>query len=410
MKISSIILCFVFIFALHFQSKAALTFSEYLSKRISKINTAVIEDNNSFSPAWFDDIDLRTETNRFELPRQEYSIRFSPLSIFLRNAQKDNFREKINNINLKYNIEFSKHIIEIYEEWLDLLFTIKKYELVAGKLSLLKDETLVREKMALESENNIEKYIEATEDKHQCELQLQALRSEIDIRAQGIFSGYPADAIMEIDTSLFPIDSILTLFENISSEELFANSADYQKLEGKSSEIQSEMDIQSAENNQIFNFFQFQYRGPHDDLLNKRLSLMFSLSIPMLGKNKLKQELLVAENQETQRLLALKRIEFSESFKKKSIKIRILFNKLKNCEAQLLELIATKEQIEKNLSPIARSPIWLLSYQMNILESKINILDLQKEIFLEYVDYLAMAGYFLSYPQVNFLARIPDER
>ena len=130
----------------------------------------------------------------------------------------------------------------------------------------------------------------------------------------------------------------------------------------------------------------------------------------MLGKNKLKQELLVAENQETQRLLALKRIEFSESFKKKSIKIRILFNKLKNCEAQLLELIATKEQIEKNLSPIARSPIWLLSYQMNILESKINILDLQKEIFLEYVDYLAMAGYFLSYPQVNFLARIPDER
>lgn len=409
MKTYLVILSLFFFTFKNLDAGTPISFSDCLSLKLKSINATLSLYTNDFSPAWFNDIDLRTETNRFELERQQYSIRFSPLSFSLRNAQKDNFQSNIDYINLNYSIELAKLLKQLYTDWIDLLFKIKELHLFMEKLSILEDELLVREKMIVESESAIDRYIETNEKKVDCSIKIETLQLDIQMKKANMLAAFKDTKNIDIDTFLLSVESIASFFIRETAEEMFKGSADNRKLLGKSKKIESEMELESAENNQLFNFVQFEYRGPHENILDRKLSLMFSFRIPMLGRDKMKYEILIAENQENQRILSLKKIDFIENYERKVNALNVAYEKLKIAKAYLSDLNNCYERLEKNTSSIARSPLWLLSQQKLLIDNKMSIEEIHKDIYLEYINLLELGGYFTLYPEQNFLQYLPEK-
>jgi len=153
--------------------------------------------------------------------------------------------------------------------------------------------------------------------------------------------------------------------------------------------IDNEMELEKAEQNRVLDFVALQYRGPHDNDLEERVSLGMSFNLPFYTSKKLSiAKLQVEKERELYRI---------ESRKKESL------DKLKSIKADLIAQLSEYDsykqlyqKIEKeNLQLITNmeaqafiNPSIRLNHEIQVLSNQLSLLAHKENIIQTYLEYL----------------------
>lgn len=389
------------------QSRDSLEFDFLLSKHLDLLGNQVKDSELDFSAAWFHDIVLRSETDHFELDRQEYSLRFSPVSPWVQSAQESLFKSSVMKYKQDLNESKADYLEELYEDWLNLLFDQKEIELLSEILALCLDEDLVRSKMIENSSKDIDDYLKFREKKHGTSLKLSRLLMEYRIKKYNLFISVDIDTVLFINPEVIRIEEIKQMSGKLKEIKIFKKTAGYNELKIENDIVINEIKVEEAENSKIFDFLQLAYQGPNDDPMNERLSLMFALRLPLSGRNKMKTELLRVEEQELENKMIIEEENFLHKLSRQIAQLEVLFSQFDITENHNKTLVKESTFLSENLSTLSNSPLWLISNKKSIIKNKLELLDISKDIYLEYVSLLSLIGYFETNPKVNYLKEIP---
>jgi len=179
-----------------------------------------------------------------------------------------------------------------------------------------------------------------------------------------------------------------------------------QKYKLESQIIDREIEIENAGKRRILDFVQIAYSGPHDDLFNERVSISLGIELPFSGSRKTKLEQLSIEKwkirQEARTQLDLRNWELSQDMEAllQSIHKWTFFSLL------LGKNETEYEQLEKKISESQlESPELLLYKKAQQTKSKIEILNLEIDIYKKYMGILQKAGLTRNAGYIDYLLK-----
>jgi len=388
-----------------------IEFSDVLSASLVNLNSRFKDQNyKDFSPAWFDDIEIRTETHDFELRQQEYSLRFSPVSVWVRAAQQDFYESKLSLYDNDKQKIIADNIKILYENWLSLVIGQEIISISDSLKLIYEDEEIVRKRLLNMATENVDRFIDFREKKNDMTIDHLTFQREFAIIKNDLLSQISIDTNIRINSNLIDLEIIRKVIVDFKQHSIYIKSFEYMGLQIEKKLVNNELKIEEAENTKILDFLQLSYRGPHDDPMNERLNMTMALRLPLAGRNKMKTELLRVEELEMQNKIKAEEQEFIFNMNEIMTNIAVLFGEYDVMKEYSDELLEESGFLGKNLGTPANSPFWLISNKKNLLKTKLKLLEISKEIYFEYIDLLDAIGVFALEPGINYLEVLPDLR
>lgn len=339
--------------------------------------------NSNFRPSWVEKVEVRSETDEFLLNRQEYTLRFSPVTPAIRKAQKNLI--KLNNEEASlYVSELRTELMKLLlEDFVDVYELTQKQRLLAEKRLILEDQHKVAMRMIQQADFNPKKLLEIEKDQH--ELRIESYETELSLKT--LLENRQNPDFQEL-ISTQEIEQILSqlILQEKSLE-------DDEKYVLEQEIVDAEIRMEKAEKRRILDFVQARYRGPHDNILNERVSIGLGLELPFSGSIKTKMEQLKVEKwkleQEANMQLQLESIELSKSAEE----LRRSIQTWRFAEKMFQESLKEFQQIENSsIESEWKSPELLLYKKAQQVERKLDLLNLEKNIYKQYIDLLQEAG------------------
>ena len=386
-----------------------LNFSTVLATRVAALEKLSPDSDPSWKPAWINDIEVRTETDRFDPDRQEYLLRFNFNSPGLVKAQKNYFAS----LQAKSGADLEENLNGLvrgtYTDWLDAVFIQKKQALLEEKLAIMEDEAQVRQKMVADSEKDLDDYLELKQEIRENNLQLAEGRfRKAELLDRLIPHEETDQAYDAFDDRLIPIAQIETYINRLQLAGMPFNPGAESGFRSRKVALEMELAAELAEARQIVDFVQFRYNGPHDDPFKERFSAGLGLRMPLNGKNKLKVAELKLATASLEQDRQLDQYVYSAIFVKKLTEIRLYFDQFRVLEQQLNELDSEFRTVTDRVST-AGSPIWLLNLRKTWKKAQIRELEIEKEIYRKYIELLDLTGILRWHSMQNFLEQAPGE-
>lgn len=357
----------------------------------------IAEDKVDFP--WIEEYELRTRTRDFDFDEQLYIFRVSPSTPMKRRAQQALYE------HYKQAPDFDKieiicdQLIRLHEDWLELYINEENTQLLLALNIVLMDKETVLEKMAGSYDFEFNKLINLQKDKSDISVALH----ELSLERQFILNKYGL-ADRELDFGDFLTDEdILVKLSTLVPESV--RSEDPESIYKKEL-MAKELDLEMAENKQLFDYAQLRYDGPHDDLFRQRVSLGIGLSLSRSGNRKLKiQELQIKKAElardETRKVEAdhKKRTDMIDQLRMQVLSYEHFISTM-SAERQALSDLGKQMTKAAGYSPLLLMDIEerRINNQLEALEKKENILD-------DYIDYMKVSGIICQDEIRNHLVR-----
>ena len=126
------------------------------------------------------------------------------------------------------------------------------------------------------------------------------------------------------------------------------------------------------------------------------------IRIPLKGANKLNLNELELERIEEENDLQLFQIRVAENVLRIENRLEILFNQYDLIQKQLSESQANFALERLNLS-VQKSPLLLLQIRENVIARQKSLLDIEYDIFRNYLNFLDLKGKISELPLRNYL-------
>ena len=371
--------------------------SEFLSQTFVIAERSPVIENQSIRFPWIEQYDIRTETRDLDFEKQEYTLRLDPSSRKKRNAYKAMYQMYTANPDLRaYDFQNEK-IYSAYRSWVTLYF-IEKRNLISEELQILyADKALLSERKLNASEISFKELIDVELSNTDLEI-----KSFDDALLTDFFLVKYAMENKLLDfTDMISIEEVLLTVESMVAAE---SVSELEKYNYDQEIINREIAIEKAEGKHYFDFLQFKYQGPHDDLLAERFSIGMGAEIPNTGTRKLKIEELKLKQLELERDYENDKqevnIAMSETKAEIILEIKsLMFKKeVRIQQAKRLEVIGQKVQTQEGYDPEI-----LLDIKEKKLKSSLNILDLEESIYEDYIKLLAESLQLFKQPFQNHL-------
>jgi len=371
--------------------------SKFLSQTFVITERSPEVENQSIRFPWIEQYDIRTETRDLDFEKQEYTLRLDPSSRKKRNAYKALYQMYTTNPDLRAADFQNEDIYSAYRSWVTLYF-IDKRNLISEELQILyADKALLSERKLNASEISFKELIDVELSNTDLEI-----KSFDDALLTDFFTVKYAMENKALDfTDMISIEEVLLTVESMVAAE---SGSDLEKYNYDQEIINREIAIEKAEGKHYFDFLQFKYQGPHDDLLAERFSIGMGAEIPNTGSRKLKIEELKLKQLELERDYEndKQEVNIAMSETKAEIILEIksfMFKKeVRIQQAKRLEVIGQKVQTQEGYDPEI-----LLDIKEKKLKSSLNLLDLEESIYEDYIKLLAESLQLFKQPFQNHL-------
>ncbi len=349
---------------------------------------------------WIDRYELRTETNDFDVDKQEYTLRLSPSTARIRKAQKALYDELKNAPDLKGQEIYCDLLLRLHIDWLSLFMLNENRNILDERGMLLQDRQTLYERMAGTYEFDPEKLVKLQTEKSDFEVDSNKLALEWDylVNKYGLQNREIdfSDFITVENLSTYLTSTILLGRNEASSEDL--------ETEHKRQLLLKEMELEKAEEKRMIDFFQLRYNGPHTDVLQEKLSIGLGFQLSNSGNKKLKLQELQIEQEELNRKSARDMQERQE-------KLAVLASKLQNdLQAFFYFQKIMKQELEElqklsgKLSPDeGTSLLLLLDIEERHLAMQMKSLDKKEDLLKAYLKYLHESEKMCQSDFVNYL-------
>ncbi len=335
---------------------------------------------------WIEEYELRTETNDFDWQEQEFVLRLSPSSIKKRNAQKRMYTLLQAKPNVDLRQSYCDKTTEVHADWLSLYIIDEHISLLNQLTKILDDKSKVYEKYIGIYKFDFQKLISLEQNRTELALKDYSLKNERNY----IETKYNVKEDKYDFSNFINIENIL---QHIATDKLFADVGDQIEDAYKLDMINAEIDLEIAERNQLLDFVQLRYRGPHDDLIKERISLGLGIRLPNSGNRKLKLKELELEQTEVLQEQALDKSEMAFEVEELKQKLKNSIKVYRFYEQKIVEERRTLKHLsEKITAQEGYNPISLLNIEEREISNQIERIELLEDIFFDYLNYLKRSG------------------
>jgi len=348
---------------------------------------------------WIEQYEFRTETHDFDLAQQEYTVRLSPSTAKIRNAQKA-YSEIIRNTpDFEGQEIYCDYVSSLHSDWLSL-FILQENRSILNELSiLLNDKQSIYEKMLGSYEFDPEKLVSLQTEKSDLAISINKLQLEWNY----LLTKYGIQD-QEIDFNDFI--TVEAIYAYLLNNILSANESGMVDLEIEHEKqlLMKEIELESSERKQLIDFVQVKYNGPHSDEWQERLSVGLGFQLSKSGNQKLKiQELQIEQaelNRQSERKVQEKKEELIVLENKLQSDIQSFFHFQKVMEEERTQLQNLSKRIAQKEGT---SPLFLLNIEERHLSMKIKSLKKREDLFQDYLEYLQESDRMCEGDFANYL-------
>lgn len=351
--------------------------------KVYEQNTASTAD--TYKLPWIEEFNVRSETRDWKLREQRYSLRLRPVSLGERRASSklyNSWQQEL--VYLKLDKVYDQ-VADIHEEWIDQDFISRQIVLKKQIVALLSDVEKVNTKQSLIDADKLSLLLAVKSRIAKINNGIALDQKRRDDKLRAISGQVQGDYILQADS----ID--LKGYIQSAKESLLATNRPYISNSDMLDlqVLRNEMELEKAENNRVLDFVSLQYRGPHDNDLEERVSLGMSFNLPFFNGNQLSIAKIKVEQEREQykietvkeeslaKLTDIKESIFSNVYEYDS------YNRLyTDLEAENLQLISNMEQ-QAIINPSIK-----LNHRIQVIENKLSLLKIQESIVKNYLEYL----------------------
>jgi hypothetical protein len=348
-------------------------------------------------------ISFQTETDRYQLERQQYQTRVSFNGFEEMKREKQWNQANISVEEADKNVLFQDILYDRYTVLMEYRSALNALNLYKKIYLVFTDKRDVLQKMAKLSTNfNIEDLIKAEENAYQYQQKIaekEALINKIHQYGQLIFNSN--DAFNLDTTNWIPLSKMREFVVNLSKST--HSNALLNQQEAKINLAEANYNVEKASAKKVFDYAQMKYGARQAKVLETELSIGLGFVLPYKGSsktalNKLKFKQLdernkwndIRENLDYQLFMAQKDLEIT-------LKEYDLVTKQIN-ESQTLYSLDHYMQMQGG------SPIVMLRMQELVLQRQARLVELEHDAFVKYLKILTSTGKLAALPLQNYLS------
>lgn len=335
----------------------------------------------SFKPNFFTEISVRSQTKDFELKKQVYSVRFSTSNLKTRNYEKQYIAllEGQNELESFQNekIQFA------YLTWMNSYIIEKEQILLDSLLQTINTEKKLLTNLSITDTKLFNDLLKNKETALDIQLKKEVNKTEYQLNEQILYS------LLENKDVHFNYASFQELFSTeLFQEKLNHNdtlffskrTTEIEELLFKERLLHLSQEIEKQKSKKIIDFFQIETSDLDTPKFNKSLSLGIGLLIPR--KKSIKEVELAIKKENLSLLKHFQHRKQQEENNYIKLKINSLIEKyiLYKKNIALLERHTTLPKANAN------QLFAFLNSKKNLLEKKLDLLQLEKEILETYSD------------------------
>ncbi len=377
---------------------------EFLQVIFEDVDTRLSSSTNqsgeyTFKAPIIEEYEFRTETNDFDLDKQDYLIRVSPTTKAIREAQQRLFEGYLSQPkDDPFSLEL-RFIEDAYEYWIDEYFSFELQDLLEEQKTVLDDKMSVIKKQLIIGDADFSDFVKAQNDLK--DLNLNQLQNQQENKMYAFPSSLSGvEYTFEDLISVEEIKAFVTAFDPSSVEDPNRLVSDNLKR----TELQNELDLEEAEAKQILRFAEISYGGPHSDPFREKVSVGVGLRLPWDGGNRLDlQELKIEmDNLETEALFDQDKLFLDVSRSRFEVleSIRVYEEQLSLREAMKESNRELKQILNETNSS---NPTFILELNQQSIELEIDKINSAKDVYEEYLDFLEDSLLMTQMPLKNYL-------
>lgn len=343
-------------------------------------------------------VSLRTETNRFELIRQEYTIRVSLNGLKEMKSVRNTQQVLLMAAGAQKRVLLHEALTLRYEALLQFK-SIQSETKLLNALRDVQDERLVflRKKAALYSDaTDIEDLIKAESDRDETFAKLTEKQGDIATLLQ--FFEYAAGLPVVPDTSGWvSLQHIREWTQTLLFEPGFSPSIADREADITVSE--AEYQAEKAKSQKMFDYVQTRYSDRPGDPFRYDFFVGIGFTLPYRGASQVKMEELKIEKLEAVNDLAVEKAEQNRQLAALKSQIASLFQQYDLAQQQL-----NQSQALFSFDKGAADPLILLTAAEHLIKRRLKLASLEESIFYGYYKLLDISGLMSSEPLTNYLS------
>ncbi len=345
-------------------------------------------------------LEFRTETDEFDLERQEYLFRVSLNGAKAQKAQTQITQSSMRLYQTKDATQIQKELKEQYEFIIDWYYLEREQELFENRKKILQDKRTTYEKMMsnnatfsiddfLKNDQNIQKLDRAT-----------ALATT---KKDWIFINLSlaTDSLKEMGLSQegwITIEKMKALQDQLEVDLL--QNPKYAEQLAQVDFAKSQLDFEMARGKKVIDFLQMKYRGDDKLEFGQEWSVGLGVNIPTNFSVRRKQNEAILEILEEERQMRLLQEDIFSKIQENQFLFKIYYQ-----EYELLRAQSQNRSVEESLSQHLDNPnvsiLSLLKVKENQLKIIEDLLEIEKILTLLYLDNLDLSGKLEQAPLMN---------
>ena len=349
---------------------------------------------------WIQQYQYRTETDEFDLERQEHALRISPSSPGLHRAQRnlaEHYRRKRSVVETDYR---NSRIEDAYQAWKDLYIREQQLTSYTRLQDVLSDRLIISQRQTQQSDADFREVLDMREKLND----VRVRRYELELASRRLREQFGLDTTATVaPDEMLSVEDIMA---RLMSGDATPRDPNLDEYYYERELIEREAALEKAEKRQFLDFVQMRYNGPHDEVLRERVQLRLGFVLPTSGNRNLKLEELRLEQEELAREQQVKRQKLeqqvTEQQQRVRDRIRVYRKFVQVKEEELRELRALAQAIAQRRGS---DPDLLLKINEDTERIRLDKLERQEEIYDDYLEYLVLSGQLFVEPLENHWAQ-----
>jgi hypothetical protein len=348
-------------------------------------------------------LDFRLGTDDYGLGQNQYGIGLSFNTFKQIRRLKDYQQVQTGVIEAQNNLYLQQSLMDRYECLYDMFFNkqlIKQYNELDTLLN--KKNTVLKEQILRGMDVRIKDVVDNETDRYATQKILKTYEREWNERYQKLLL-LTKQKELDIDFKRFIdykiIESVVTTLPPLTD----LNNLDIQVRQKQAALSKAELEIEKADNFQIFNGFQFGFeKKPKDDLL-KNPFFRLTLSVPLMGNIRFKQNELLLQIKDYENRSQLLKTSLQQNTKTQTISLKKLIDEHKSMISQQEKSLINTLLANKKISAEMTASDML---DLKIIQRKGQI-DITKSAFSltqDYISLLNQTGLLINPPMKNYLS------
>jgi hypothetical protein len=373
---------------------AQISFSDYLMSNIQIEEAKVGVDNLPNAIVYKAPLirrwDFRTDTDEFLLDRQEYQLRGNVTNRATRKYQNKLYQGYVEELKFEQAKTAQIDVEVLYDRWLDSYFALKEKAIDQAIIPFLNDQILMLKKVDLDGGISLYDYLEKQKELELLQWDLSKIDKTIN------------ELNPEVD-NVISIDRIENFAETINLK-LVLQYTDYESDLLDVQRIEDEYKLEEAQAKQVFDFFRVNYRGPSSNLFEERLSVGLAFNFRRSEKRELDLVELKFEKEMEEEQIAQRKLRFQAEVSKAFYDLRNSIEAYHSFE-QLLDKLNDQYLVLDQQSPVNKRDIlkWL-DLKIDRLKNQEALIELEKDVYESYVEWLDVTGLLEQYYRTDFLS------